>query len=87
MFAGEALRKILHADRQCLVIDPHRDRGIEGVHIGEIVLLKAVDPVSQKTLVYFFEKSDLPDIYTFDTPIPVGIYDKALSIRIADLLA
>ncbi len=25
-----------------------------------------VDPVSQKTLVYFFEKSDLPDIYTFD---------------------
>ena len=46
-----------------------------------------VDPVSQKTLVYFFEKSDLPDIYTFDTPIPVGIYDKALSIRIADLLA
>ena len=46
-----------------------------------------VDPVSQKTLVYFFEKSDLPDIYTFDTPIPVGIYDKALSIRMADLLA
>ncbi|MBQ4465229.1 MAG: Uma2 family endonuclease [Oscillospiraceae bacterium] len=46
-----------------------------------------VDPKSEKTLVYFFERSDLPDIYTFDTPIPVGIYDKALSIRIADLLA
>ena len=45
-----------------------------------------VDPKSEKTLVYFFERSDLPDIYTFDTPIPVGIYDKALSIRVADLL-
>ncbi len=45
-----------------------------------------VDPKNEKTLVYFFEKNDLPDIYTFDTEIPVSIYDRKLSIRIADLV-
>lgn len=45
-----------------------------------------VDPKNEKTLVYFFERNDLPDIYTFDTAIPVEIYDRALSICIADLL-
>ncbi|MEE5993687.1 MAG: Uma2 family endonuclease [Oscillospiraceae bacterium] len=45
-----------------------------------------VVPDEQKTLVYFFEKSHLPNIYTFDTPIPVGIYNRELSIRISDLL-
>ena len=45
-----------------------------------------VDPKNKKTLVYFFEKNDLPDIYTFDTPIPVEIYDRKLTITIADLL-
>ena len=46
-----------------------------------------VDPFTERTLVYFFEKNNYPDVYTFDTPVPVNIYDKALSIRIADLLA
>ena len=45
-----------------------------------------VVPDEQKTLVYFFEKSHLPNIYTFETPIPVEIYDRELSIKIADLL-
>lgn len=45
-----------------------------------------VDPKNEKTLVYFFEKNDLPDIYTFDTAIPVEIYDRKLEIRIADLV-
>ncbi len=45
-----------------------------------------VDPKNEKTLVYFFEKSDFPNIYTFDTPVPVGIYDGKLSICIKDLL-
>lgn len=45
-----------------------------------------VDPKNEKTLVYFFEKNDLPDIYTFDTAIPVEIYDRKLEIRIRDLL-
>ena len=45
-----------------------------------------VDPKNEKTLVYFFERNDLPDIYTFDTPIPVEIYSRKLSIRISDLL-
>ena len=45
-----------------------------------------VDPKNEKTLVYFFERNDLPDIYTFDTPIPVEIYDRDLTIRIADLV-
>ena len=45
-----------------------------------------VDPKNRKTLVYYFEKNDFPDIYTFDTPIPVEIYDRKLSVRISDLL-
>lgn len=45
-----------------------------------------VDPKNEKTLVYFFEHSDFPSIYTFDTAIPVGIYDGKLSICIKDLL-
>ena len=56
----------------------YRDAGVREYWI--------VDPKNEKTLVYFFEKSDFPDIYTFDTPVPVGIYDGALSIRIAGLL-
>ena len=45
-----------------------------------------VDPKNKKTLVYFFEKNDFPDIYTFETPIPVEIYQRQLSITIAELL-
>ena len=45
-----------------------------------------VDPRNEKTLVYFFEKSDFPNIYTFDTPVPVGIYDGGLTINISELI-
>lgn len=45
-----------------------------------------VDPKNEKTLVYCFEKSDFPNIYTFDTTIPVGIYDGKLTINIAELI-
>ena len=45
-----------------------------------------VDPKNEKTLVYFFERNDLPDIYTFDTTIQVEIYNRELAIRIADLV-
>ena len=45
-----------------------------------------VDPKNEKTLVYFFDKSEFPNIYTFDTPIPVGIFAERLAVRIADLL-
>ena len=41
---------------------------------------------NEKTLVYFFEKNDLLDIYTFDTAVPVEIYDRKLSINISELL-
>jgi len=46
-----------------------------------------VDPLHERTMVYFFEKSDFPTIYTFDTAIPVGIYDGTLSINIGELTA
>ena len=45
-----------------------------------------VDPKNEKTVVYFFERSDLPNIYTFDTAIPVGIYDGKLSICVNELI-
>lgn len=56
----------------------YRDAGVREYWI--------VDPKNEKTLVYCFEKNDFPDIYTFDTEIPVGIYDRKLAIRIADLV-
>ena len=56
----------------------YRDAGVREYWI--------VSPQDQKTLVYFFEKSDFPNIYTFDTPVPVEIYDRKLMITIADLL-
>ena len=45
-----------------------------------------VDPKNKRTIVYFFEKNNFPDIYTFDTDIPVSIYDSKISINIAELL-
>ena len=45
-----------------------------------------VDPKNEKTLVYFFENSDFPNIYTFDTAVPVGIYGGKLSINISELV-
>lgn len=43
-----------------------------------------VDPQNRRTLVYFFEENNFPSIYTFDAPIPVGIYNGALTICIDD---
>lgn len=45
-----------------------------------------IDPKNEKTLVYFFEQSNFPSVFTFDTPIPVGIYGGKLTVRIADYL-
>lgn len=45
-----------------------------------------VDPLYRRVMVYFFEKSDFPDIYTFDNDVPVGIYGGKLTINIAQLL-
>lgn len=44
-----------------------------------------IDPQNRKTLVYFFEEGSFPDIYTFETPIPVRIWDGKLSITVAEL--
>ena len=49
-----------------------------------------VDPDYQRVLVYFFDESHFPNIYTFDQNIPVGIYQKneiGLEINIAELIA
>lgn len=45
-----------------------------------------VDPLYERVMVYYFEKSNSPNIYTFDMSIPVGIYDGKLTICIKDLL-
>ena len=45
-----------------------------------------VDTLYKRVLVYFFEKSNSPNIYTFDTPVPVGIYNGELEINIDELL-
>ena len=45
-----------------------------------------VDPDYKKVLVYFFEESHFPNIYTFDVEIPVNIYNKKCKIKISELI-
>ena len=45
-----------------------------------------VDPLYERVMVYFFEMSNSPNIYTFDSEVPVGIYDGKLTICVKDLL-
>lgn len=45
-----------------------------------------VDPKKRRTVVYFFEVDSDPNIYTFEQPIPVGIYGGELTITIADFI-
>ena len=45
-----------------------------------------IDPQFEKLLVYFFEKSDFPSIYTFESTVPVGIYGGELTINIKNLI-
>lgn len=45
-----------------------------------------VDPLYERVMVYYFEQSSSPNIYTFDMPVPVGIYDGKLTICIKELI-
>lgn len=45
-----------------------------------------VDTLYKRVMVYFFEKSNSPNIYTFNTPVPVGIYNGELEINVDELL-
>ena len=45
-----------------------------------------VDPRDRKIIVYFFEQTDYPQIFTFDDSIPVGIFGGELSIAISGLI-
>lgn len=44
-----------------------------------------VDPATEQTTLYRFEKTDAPDIIPFDQDIQVGIYEN-LQVNIAELL-
>ncbi|MBP5361438.1 MAG: Uma2 family endonuclease [Ruminococcus sp.] len=45
-----------------------------------------VDPLYKRVMVYFFEKSDFPSIYTFDTAVPVEIYEGKLLLNIEEFI-
>ena len=45
-----------------------------------------VDPLYERIMVYFFEKSSSPYIYTFDMSVSVGIYDGKLNINFKELI-
>lgn len=45
-----------------------------------------LDPHQKRLLVYFFESEVYPEIYGLDQPVPVGIYDGALSIDFSNIL-
>lgn len=41
-----------------------------------------LDPYQQKLIVYFFESESCPVIHGLDKPVPVGIYDGKLEIKL-----
>lgn len=45
-----------------------------------------VDTKYKRVHVYFFEDDESQQIYDFNTPIPVRIYDGKLTVRIADMV-
>ncbi len=45
-----------------------------------------IDPSEERTIVYLFGETIRIGFYPFDKPIPVGIWDGALEITIAELL-
>lgn len=45
-----------------------------------------VDLSYKRVIVYFFEESNSPNIYTFDADIPVRIYKGDLTIKIDDII-
>ena len=45
-----------------------------------------LDPYQKRLLVYFFESEVYPKIYGLDQPVPVGIYDGALTIDFSNIL-
>ncbi len=45
-----------------------------------------IDPAHSRTLVYFFEKRDSPEIFTFEQPVSVGIYGGELTITVSELI-
>ncbi len=44
-----------------------------------------VDPEKERTMVFYFEEDAAPAIYSFDQPVPVGIFEQ-LTITVKDLL-
>lgn len=79
--APDFIIEVLSANRRDDLVDKLALYSAHGVREYWIV-----DPKNEKTLVYFFEKSDFPNIYTFDTPVPVGIYGGELTINISELM-
>lgn len=47
---------------------------------------RIVDPDEERVIVYHFGTPVFVDFYDFDKPVPVGIWDGALEINIAELL-
>ena len=55
----------------------YRSRGVREYWI--------IDPHKEKVLVYFFESNEYPEMYDFNTPIPVNIWNKKLSVIISEI--
>ena len=45
-----------------------------------------ISPKHRKTLVYFFEESSFPQIFSFEKPVPVNIYGGELEINVSELI-
>lgn len=59
-------------------LDLYRNSGVREYWI--------IDPKSERTVVYLFGDRAEVNIYTFDKPIPVGIYGGEISIAVAELM-
>ena len=57
----------------------------EQAHVREYWI---VDPMEKQTIVYRYDsEKGWATTYPFDTPIPVGIWDNATSVTVAELIA
>ena len=45
-----------------------------------------IDPQNECTIVYVFDEMLSLNIYTFDQPVPVGIYGGELTITVTDMI-
>lgn len=76
-------------DFVCEIVSTNRsddfDRKLWLYRISGVREYWIIDPYKERVFAYFFENGNSPDIYDFDTPIPVLIWNGTLTILVREL--